>query len=117
MVENNKKSVIIFTIIMIVVIAAIVAIIFFKNTPDTDEKVMSCIASKSHMYGSATCPHCAEQKQILGSYVSLFNITDCYADIGVCNNEKIEYFPTWIIGGEKYIGVKSIEELKTISNC
>ena len=117
MVDNNKKRVIWFSLIIIIVIAAILAIIFFRNTPTIDEKVMSCIASKSHLYGSATCPHCAEQKQILGSYVSLFNITDCYVDIGICTNEKIEYFPTWIIGGEKYIGVKTTEELKTISDC
>jgi len=118
MVENtSKKSVIIFVIITLVIIVTIATIIFLKNAPNVDEKVISCIASKSHMYGSATCPHCTEQKKILGSYVSLFNITDCYADIGVCTKADIEFFPTWIINGEKYVGVKSIEQLKTISNC
>jgi len=114
---TNKKSVIIFSIVIIVVIAAVIVIILFKNNSYADEQVMACIASKSQMYGSATCPHCAEQKQILGNYAGLFNITDCYTDIGKCTKEKIEYFPTWIISGEKYVGVKSIEELKTISNC
>jgi len=113
----NKKAIIIFVILMVAVIAVISVIIFLKNTPNIDGEVMACIASKSQMYGSATCPHCTEQKKILGSYVSLFNVTDCYIDIGKCTKEKIEYFPTWIIGGQKYVGVKSIEELKTITNC
>jgi len=113
----NKKAVIIFVLLMITVVVIISVITFLKNTPNINKEVMTCIASKSQMYGSATCPHCTEQKKILGSYIALFNITDCYVDIGICTQAKIEYFPTWIIEGKKYVGVKSIEELKTISNC
>jgi len=113
----NKKSTIIFAIVVIVIIAVIVAIIILKIAPKTEEQIVKCIASESRLYVSRTCSHCAEQKQILGNYTSLFNMTDCLVSPEICSMEGITRLPTWIIDGQKYEGIKTIEQLKSMTGC
>ena len=106
-------------ILIIVAIIAIIAIISYIKTPDQglDEATMKCIASKSHLYGSSTCSHCEQQKEILGNYTSYFNITNCLDDVAVCSGKNIRAVPTWIINDAEYLGVKSLKELKELAGC
>ena len=69
------------------------------------------------MYASKTCSHCEQQKQILGEYLSLFNIVDCLDNQEECSDKLIEAVPAWIINNQKYVGVKSLEELKNLAGC
>jgi len=108
-----------FILIIILVIAAIGVITYIK-TPDTTEitpEVMNCIASKSQLYVSSACSHCEQQKEILGEYLGLFNITDCLDDAEVCPSKNIRAVPTWIINDAEYLGAKSLKELKTLADC
>ncbi|MCX6748166.1 MAG: hypothetical protein NT076_01030 [Candidatus Pacearchaeota archaeon] len=106
-------------ILVIVAIIAAIAIINYIKTPNQEitEAIIKCIASKSHLYGSSTCSHCEQQKEILGDYTSYFNITNCLDDVAVCSGKNIRAVPTWIINDAEYLGVKSLNELKTLAGC
>jgi len=110
-----KKNNIILFVIIIAIILIISIIFYFKTNNSLDEKTARCIASKSQLYVSKTCSHCAEQKQILGDYFNYFNIIDCLEEIEKCEN--ILAVPTWIINNKQYTGVKSLKELKRLTNC
>jgi len=113
--NTNKKSKIVFAIVVIIIIAAIVVIMIIRAAPKTEEQIVKCIASKSLLYASKTCASCAEQKLILGNYTSFFNITDCLVNPEKCS--QIGRLPTWSINGQNYEGIKTIEQLKTLTNC
>lgn len=68
-------------------------------------------------YGAFWCPHCHDQKQLFGKEASaLFEYIECdpngkNARPQVCKDAKIEGYPTWVIKGQKYSGVYSLEKL------
>lgn len=73
------------------------------------------------MYGAFWCPHCYEQKQLLGKE-AMEKITYVECDpAGVnpqrdqCVAAKIEGFPTWEIAGKSYPGTQSLETLAKLS--
>ncbi len=93
-------------------------ITYFKNPQiEIDEETLKCIASKAHLYASSSCSHCEQQKEILGEYVNLFNITNCLQDTEFCSSLNIRAVPTWIIQDKEYLGVKSLKELKELAGC
>lgn len=105
-------------IIMIFSIIAIILTIFLiKNNGDSNEVTLKCIASNSTLYVSKTCGHCALQKQILGTYLDHFTIIDCSDSRDKCLEAGITAVPTWIINGKKYMGKKSIQNLKELTGC
>lgn len=104
-------------VLVVVIIASIYVIIYFKNKINPEEQLMKCIAEKSHLYISKTCSFCAQQKIILGDFMGLFNMTDCLNETKLCVVKGIKGWPTWEIGNQSYIGLKSIKELKDLTNC
>jgi uncharacterized membrane protein/glutaredoxin len=68
------------------------------------------------------CPHCHEQKLLFGkeAYAQISHV-DCatadnpYAQTDTCKAAKVESYPSWIINGQTYSGVKTLEELAKIS--
>jgi len=107
---------------LVVIVVLIIAGIFYwknLNRENPEEIVMKCISSKAAMYSQIGCSHCIEQKQILGNYANLFNITECNEGDNrqKCADMGIALTPTWIINGNKYPGLKSIAELKNITGC
>jgi uncharacterized membrane protein len=79
-------------------------------------------ATGAKNYGAFWCPHCYEQKQLLGK--------DAFAEINyiecdpqgknpqreACMAAGIESFPTWEIEGKLYPGTKTAAELAKLSN-
>jgi len=105
-------------IVLIVLIIGVISIIsYLKGNSNVDEETARCIASKSQLYVKTGCPHCLQQEQILGNYLSLFNIIDCLDNIKICSDKMIEFIPAWIINNQKYYGVKSLNELKSLTGC
>jgi glutaredoxin len=77
-------------------------------------------ATGSLMYGAYWCPHCADQKALFQQAAELVPYVECAADgenaqPELCRQRGIEGYPTWEIGGQLYPGVKSLNELATMS--
>ncbi len=114
-----EKSTKIYLILIVIILLSVAGIYYYKNFNQTtpQEKVISCIASKATLYGSKYCPHCQNQKKILRNYLSLFKSIDCLDNPELCDKVGVDRYPTWEIDGKLYPGVKSIEELKKLTNC
>jgi hypothetical protein len=73
------------------------------------------------MYGAYWCPHCSDQKAMFKQAVSHMPYVECDSQ-GVnpqpqlCEQKKIEGYPTWEIQGKLYPGVQSLLELARLSN-
>ena len=74
------------------------------------------------LYTAYWCPHCHEQKQLFGKEASAkLNVVECAPD-GVngqpklCASKGIEGFPSWEIDGKLDSGVKSLDDLATLSD-
>lgn len=120
MVNKDIKIYLSLVAIIILIIAVILWIKNIRNPENNiDEEVIKCIASKAVMYSQNGCSHCISQKNILGSYVSLFNIIECNENDNLkkCTEAGIIGTPSWIINNQKYEGVQSIAELKNLTGC
>jgi len=80
-------------------------------------KTVNCIAGNSTVYVSATCSLCTEQKETFGDLFKNLKAVDCAEEAQTCLEAGISQVPTWIISGEKMVGLKSIEELKELTGC
>ena len=103
-----------------IIVGAVALIIFFGMEEPTilaDEDTAVCLAEESELYASASCGFCNQQKEILGEYYNLFNVTYCEDNREVCSAKDIGVVPTWVIKGEKYGGVKTLEKLKELADC
>ncbi len=107
------------TITTLVVIVAVIllsyALISIRDRPQTDEAVAKCIGENSKLYVQLGCTHCETQEKMFGAYVSYLDRTDCFYERDACKDIKVT--PTWIIKGQTYEGVQSIEELKQLTGC
>jgi uncharacterized membrane protein/glutaredoxin len=72
-------------------------------------------------YGAYWCPHCMEQKRIFGSAAGRLPYVEC-SPLGpntrqakVCESLRIETYPTWMINGQRYVGVQTLEGLARYS--
>jgi hypothetical protein len=113
------KNKIIGLIVLVVIAALIVVVVANYWFPDVghDEGVMKCIGQNSVLYASKICRHCAQQKQILGDYLDLFNVVECTENQQACVDAGVEYVPTWVINGERHVGVFEIDELRDFAGC
>ncbi|MBL1209600.1 vitamin K epoxide reductase family protein [Geminocystis sp. GBBB08] len=73
------------------------------------------------MYSAYWCPHCYEQKQLFGKEAfKLLSKIECDPK-GIapapqkCVDAKIRAFPTWIINGETYEGVQTLDKLAKLT--
>ena len=106
-----------FILVVIAVIAIIVLIFYFKNGNNITQEDVDCITSKATLYVSKTCSHCANQKDILGDYLTQFNLIDCADERERCLNDGVLRVPSWKIDNELIIGIKTLQELKELTNC
>ncbi|WP_155834603.1 glutaredoxin family protein [Leptolyngbya sp. PCC 6406] len=72
------------------------------------------------MYGAFWCPHCEAQKELFGPALDSVPYVEC--DPGgespqpqLCQDKGIQGYPTWEIDGEFHPGVRSLEELATLT--
>jgi len=113
--QSTKTEVMAITVVAII---SIISLIYYINSNGNhNQDVIECIASKSTLYVSKTCGHCAHQKEILGDSLDLFNIVDCSEKPEQCQLNEILYVPTWVIDDKKASGVKTIEQLKDLTGC
>lgn len=73
------------------------------------------------MYTAYWCPHCHEQKELFGKEASArLTLVECAPDgrnsqKALCDQKRIEGFPTWEINGKLDSGVKPLNRLADLS--
>jgi len=131
MMRKNKKGIIEMSVGTIVTIVLLIALLiggiyFFKNIfSHTEYEITYNICYNKtitplyrfDLYVSEGCPHCANQKEILGPYLDeVGSIIDCASEGSKCSKANITGVPTWKIHGEdeQYVGVHTINQLAGI---
>jgi uncharacterized membrane protein len=73
------------------------------------------------MYGAYWCPACQQQKDLFGSAFKNVPYVECSPNgrgapqAEACSEAGVQSYPTWIIEGQSYRGVRSLEALAEIS--
>ena len=68
------------------------------------------------MYGSATCPHCLNQKAMFGDSFKYVTYVECTKEFARCANLK--GVPTWEISSGNYLlGEQELSKLATVTKC
>lgn len=89
-----------------------------KNVSDTDtENLAKCLSEKwIKMYGTATCSHCIDQKEMFWNNFKYINYVDCGVTPEQCqeiNGTPTREFSDW----EKLEWRQELEVLKEKSGC
>jgi uncharacterized membrane protein len=77
--------------------------------------------SEAKFYGASWCPHCTEQKHLFGSSEKRIPYVECSPggpkapQAQACKDKGIQSYPTWIINGQRYTGVQSLDTLAQLS--
>lgn len=101
-----------------VIIGVVIFSVFIKNAfanGNTPQSTAECIGENSVLYVQLGCHACETQENIFGESLEYITLIDCWYERDKC--EGITATPTWIINGEKYVGVQSIEKLKELTGC
>ena len=112
-------------ILSVIILVAIGMFFVFSNTNKLGltgstteiDKLSICLSKNTVMYGSDLCSHCAEQKELFEGSFKYINYVDCLKNNEECINANIKAYPTWLINGKLYKGVKTLQELKELSDC
>jgi uncharacterized membrane protein/glutaredoxin len=74
------------------------------------------------MYGAYWCPHCHDQKQLFGQQaLAQLTYVECAPDgqnsqTKLCQDKKIEGFPSWEINGQIVTGTQTLQQLADLTN-
>jgi len=116
----SKKVLIIVAIAAIAILALAYSRLtgMFVSTTSNYDNFAKCLTEKGVvMYGTKTCPHCKNQKEMFGDSFKYINYVDCIDNSIQCTEKGIQFVPAWYIDGKLYTGEKTIEELKSLSRC
>ncbi|MCP9851055.1 vitamin K epoxide reductase family protein [Cyanobium sp. Morenito 9A2] len=92
-----------------------------ESTPQTLALAEHLTAEGAVMYTAWWCPHCHEQKELFGKQATAkLKLIECAPDgqnsqRALCEQKKIEGFPSWEIKGSLSSGVKTLKELAKLS--
>jgi glutaredoxin len=77
-----------------------------------------CLTDKGVvLYGTKTCPHCANQKKAFGDAVRYINYVECTTEIQLCREKGISSVPAWEIDGMLYLGERTLDSLAEMAGC
>jgi len=125
-----NKNVLAGVLILVVVVVALVSSgaitgLFVTPTPPENyyDDFAKCLTQKGVvMYGSYLCGHCKTQKTMFGDSFQFINYVECHPngpnpDPQLCTEKGIRGVPAWEINGNLYPGLRSLEELSSLSGC
>ena len=116
-----KKVSLIFGIIILIGVAYSSISGFFVKPEESNtvmDKFAKCISLKgATMYGAEWCGHCKQQKELFGNSFKYVSYVECPQNQNLCDQMGIEGYPTWVINGQKYPGLHSIDDLKQLTGC
>ena len=108
--------------IIFIVFILISSLLYFTTKEDPYKTSVAQYMTENNveMYGTFWCPACAKQKEIFGNSFKHIDYVECDergkdAQPEKCDINNIVSYPTWIIYGEKIVGVKTIEQLASLS--
>ena len=129
---NNIK--IFFSIIALLILGVLVTVLLRSSGAGTGagpgkyDAFATCLKDKgTTFYGAFWCPHCQAQKKLFGISAKLLPYVECSTADGqhqtqICNDNKIESYPTWILSDgtriptENTAGV-TLETLAAKTSC
>ena len=117
--EKKSKKPILWIVITIVllIIACVLLLKYLPKQSNLDHEMMSCIGENSLLVASKGCGYCHNQIEMFGDDKDSLNIIYCEDDEQFCIDNQIAGVPTWIINEEKFVGVRTIDELKELTGC
>jgi uncharacterized membrane protein/glutaredoxin len=90
------------------------------SNPSTVALAEKLTASGAVMYSAYWCPHCHEQKELFGKEATArLKVIECAPDgqnsqAELCQQKKIEGYPSWEINGQLDSGVKPLQKLANL---
>lgn len=109
-----------------IAVVLVIALLWYieDSKPGEYDDFAKCIAdANATFYGTKTCPHCNEQKEMFGKSVSLLPYVECSLPAGMgqaqaCNDAGIRAYPTWVFSdGSRELGRLSFEVLSQKTGC
>ena len=92
--------------------------------PGKLDSFAKCLKDKGAIfYGAFWCPHCQKQKAMFGNSSTYLSYVECSTSdakdqLPVCNEKKIENYPTWIFAdGSKLTGEVPLATLAEKTAC
>jgi thiol-disulfide isomerase/thioredoxin len=119
-----KTNIIVTLFVIVLVAVGIFFAIKSDNAPGKYDEFASCLEEKgAKFYGAFWCPHCKAQKELFGNSAKKLPYVECStadasAQTAICQEKKIESYPTWIFADESRVtGEQSFEELAAKTQC
>ena len=124
--EIKKRTLVYIGIALFVLLLLVIGIQFTSfsilNSDENKNEGISkelaiCIGENSVYYSQTGCPACVTQEDMFGDNIKYISKIDCRTDMQKCIDAEIQATPTWIIDGQLYRGVQTIEKLKELTGC
>jgi glutaredoxin len=119
----NNVKIFIFIIILLILGTIISVSLRSKGTPLASSKYdtfATCLKEKGAIfYGSASCPHCKEQKKLFGESAKLLPYVECSGEgTQNCVEKEIKNVPTWeFADGSRLLGKIPLAQLAEKTGC
>jgi hypothetical protein len=98
--------------------------LYYQKPVSTLDSFAQCLTVKgAKMYGAWWCPHCADQKELLGYAFQYVNYVECSTPgqrtmNDTCKQAGIKNFPTWQYpDGSRVEGVQPLDTLAQKTGC
>jgi glutaredoxin len=118
---NNKKGDFMKKTMMVILTLFVLAVLAGCAEPKPEtatDSLGACLAEKGiKMYGTDWCGACQAQKSLLGDDFKNVDFVNCDESRSECTANEIQYYPTWIIDGEKHVGVQDLGKLAGLAGC
>jgi glutaredoxin len=114
----NMKRENLFLLVPTIIVIAFFGFQFLTQSQVNYDELANCLTEKGiTMYGTDWCSACMRQKELFGNSFEHVDYSNCDYEKAECSAAGIRKYPTWVINGIRYEGVKSIEELSSMSGC
>ena len=116
----KKKGNLFYFVLGFVLLIVLYIFVFSPTGEKTNyEPFAQCLTDAGvKMYGTDWCHFCQDQKSRFGNKAfKLVDYVNCDFNQAECNLAGVEGYPTWLINGEIYQGVQSLEALSSLSGC
>lgn len=114
---NKKYAMNLIIVLAILIFAGLILKQDDSTGTTVNEELTKCIGENSKLYVQLGCSYCETQEKMFGDTYKLLDSIDCFYKKEECNIANIRATPTWVIKGEKYEGVQSINKLQKLTGC